>query len=280
MFDHKCPLVINRWDCPLFLLFSFLLSSESMPRARTLVYKPDGTLKDPTVCEFCGARVARPCDLHRHMQKHLRGEERASRSFSCPYSNCDFQSLQKGNMDTHIRSVHTRIKDQECPDCEFATADPGSLTRHRKRRHEYVPERRKPRAEQTLSTSSGSASGTSDIIIINSGNRYPGHNPGSSASEESQASKASTQKASTYPKLNASDTTRLPRPPSIAGLLNALQPEPPKTRPPNLAALLNPLPEPVHISKGVGEASACCAEQTWKMDQQSHPLYGFSRCTF
>ncbi|KAH7878696.1 uncharacterized protein C8R40DRAFT_1090767 [Lentinula edodes] len=247
-----------------------------MPRARTLVYKPDGTLKDPTVCEFCGARVARPCDLHRHMQKHLRGEERASRSFSCPYSNCDFQSLQKGNMDTHIRSVHTRIKDQECPDCEFATADPGSLTRHRKRRHEYVPERRKPRAEQTLSTSS--ASGTSDIIIINSGNRYPGHNPGRSASEVPQAPKALNQKASN-PKLNASNTTRPPRPPSIAGLLNALQPEPPKTRPPNLAALLNPLPEPVDISKGVGEASTCCAEQTWKMDRQSHPLYGFSRCT-
>ncbi|KAJ3875628.1 hypothetical protein F5051DRAFT_470241 [Lentinula edodes] len=274
-----------------------------MPRARTLVssfvfylasvYKPDGTLKDPTVCEFCGARVARPCDLHRHMQKHLRGEERASRSFSCPYSNCDFQSLQKGNMDTHIRSVHTRIKDQECPDCEFATADPGSLTRHRKRRHEYVPERRKPRAEQTLSTSS--ASGTSDIIIINSGNRYPGHNPGRSASEVPQAPKALNQKASN-PKLNASNTTSAlesalqmpipiipptgpPRPPSIAGLLNALQPELPKTRPPNLAALLNPLPEPVDISKGVGEASTCCAEQTWKMDRQSHPLYGFSRCT-
>lgn len=39
----------------------------------------------------------------------------------------------------------TKIKNQRCPEprCDFATSDPGSLTRHRKRLHKYVPEQRK-----------------------------------------------------------------------------------------------------------------------------------------
>ncbi|KAJ4490219.1 hypothetical protein J3R30DRAFT_48510 [Lentinula aciculospora] len=234
-----------------------------MPKARTLVYQSDGTLKDPTACEFCGARVARPCDLQRHMQKHLRGEERASRSFSCPYANCGFKSLQKSNTDTHIRSVHTKIKDQECPNCEFATADPGSLTRHRKRRHEYVPEHRKPRLVPPTR-------GNSDIVIVNSGNRYPGYGPSEvphtlKAPKVSQVSSPASTPTSIalpvpVPILVPIPPKGQPRPPSIAGLLNAPQPQLMKIRPSNLAALLNPLPEP----------ASCRADQSLKMDSRFH----------
>ncbi|KIK56449.1 hypothetical protein GYMLUDRAFT_820992 [Collybiopsis luxurians FD-317 M1] len=102
------------------------------------------TSRDPTVCEVCGTRVARKGDIPRHMQSHLSAEEKASISYSCPYADCSYKSLQKVNVDTHIRK-HTKVKDQQCPTCNFATGDPGSLTRHRKRRHEYVPKPRKPR---------------------------------------------------------------------------------------------------------------------------------------
>jgi hypothetical protein len=54
----------------------------------------------------------------------------------------------------------TKIKDQLCLDCDFATADPSSLTRHRKRCHKYVPKPRKPRTP-----GSGSTGAQPDIII-------------------------------------------------------------------------------------------------------------------
>lgn len=42
----------------------------------------------------------------------------------------------------------TKTKNQICPepDCDFKTCDPGSLTRHRKRHHRYVPKPRRRRA--------------------------------------------------------------------------------------------------------------------------------------
>ncbi|KAJ3821833.1 hypothetical protein F5880DRAFT_761444 [Lentinula raphanica] len=144
---------------------------EPMPR-RTLVYQSDGTLKDRTICERCGVRVPRPCDLYRHTQRHLKGEERALRSFSCPYPDCEFKSLQKSNMDTHIRSVHTRIKNQKCPNCTYATADPGSLTRHRKRRHEYVPVFRRSRAERPATMPVPLETPGPEIIILHEPQRH------------------------------------------------------------------------------------------------------------
>ncbi|KIK57353.1 hypothetical protein GYMLUDRAFT_247001 [Collybiopsis luxurians FD-317 M1] len=76
--------------------------------------------RDPTVCELCGTKVARKGDVPRHMQSHLSAEEKASISYSCPYEDCSYKSLQKVNVDTHIRK-HTKVKDLQCPACDFAT---------------------------------------------------------------------------------------------------------------------------------------------------------------
>ncbi|KAJ3934127.1 MAG: hypothetical protein NXY57DRAFT_725535 [Lentinula lateritia] len=125
-----------------------------MARKRKLVYNDDGTLKDPTVCEECWTKVARSGDMRRHMRKHLSAAEKLSnphRSYACPFDGCNFKNLQKSNVDTHIRT-HTKEK-KKCPSCNFETPDPGTLTRHRKRRHEYVPEPRKSRNPGNRSSS-------------------------------------------------------------------------------------------------------------------------------
>ncbi|KAJ3848441.1 hypothetical protein EV368DRAFT_2436, partial [Lentinula lateritia] len=55
---------------------------------------------------------------------------------------CAYSSSQRSNFNTHYRT-HTQEKSKACPDCSFRTGDPSSLTRHRKRIHNYVPNPRK-----------------------------------------------------------------------------------------------------------------------------------------
>ncbi|KAG1852727.1 hypothetical protein F4604DRAFT_1805247 [Suillus subluteus] len=63
---------------------------------------------------------------------------------ACPFPDCDYKTLQKSNVQTHIRT-HTRERSKTCPHpgCAFATTDPASLTRHRKRLHSYEPKARR-----------------------------------------------------------------------------------------------------------------------------------------
>ncbi|KAG6816215.1 hypothetical protein H0H87_007713 [Tephrocybe sp. NHM501043] len=46
----------------------------------------------------------------------------------------------------------TGEKPNACPDCDFCTADPGCLTRHRKRKHGYVPIRKTAKIGPTTGT--------------------------------------------------------------------------------------------------------------------------------
>ncbi|KAJ7093158.1 hypothetical protein C8R44DRAFT_399692 [Mycena epipterygia] len=94
-------------------------------------------------CEHCGACMKRNTDLPRHMLIHAKDKEEFM--FACPIPGCTHKTLQKSNLATHIRT-HTRTKPHKCPEyfpngqkCDFATADPSSLHRHRKRKHGYQP---------------------------------------------------------------------------------------------------------------------------------------------
>ncbi|KAJ6618286.1 hypothetical protein B0H10DRAFT_1255279 [Mycena sp. CBHHK59/15] len=106
-------------------------------------------------CETCGRKFRRVTDLPRHMLIHAKNKEEFM--FTCPVEGCTHQTLQRSNLATHIRT-HTRAKPHKCPEyfpngqkCDFATADPSSLHRHRKRKHGY-----KPRSLVNVSMASGS----------------------------------------------------------------------------------------------------------------------------
>ncbi|KAG2113974.1 hypothetical protein DEU56DRAFT_688856, partial [Suillus clintonianus] len=82
-------------------------------------------------CTVCHKTISRKADLPRHMRTH--DDHKEALMHACPFFDCDYKTLQKSNMQTHIRT-HTGERSKICPHpgCAFATTDPGSLTRHRK----------------------------------------------------------------------------------------------------------------------------------------------------
>ncbi|KAJ6630334.1 hypothetical protein B0H10DRAFT_2208004 [Mycena sp. CBHHK59/15] len=111
--------------------------------ARSSSLQPKSEPDNGATCSVCGAYLRRNTDLPRHMLIHAKNKE--SLMFTCPMDGCGHQTLQKSNLATHIRT-HTRAKPHKCPEsfpdgqkCDFTTADPSSLHRHRKRKHGYRP---------------------------------------------------------------------------------------------------------------------------------------------
>ncbi|KAG2116704.1 uncharacterized protein F5147DRAFT_674036 [Suillus discolor] len=96
----------------------------------------------PVNCPVCHKAISRKADLPRHMRTH--DEHKEALMHACPFPNCDYKTLQKSNLQTHIRT-HTRERSNTCPHsgCAFSTTDPGSLTRHRKQLHGYEPKARR-----------------------------------------------------------------------------------------------------------------------------------------
>ncbi|KAJ7015770.1 hypothetical protein C8F04DRAFT_1171744, partial [Mycena alexandri] len=91
-------------------------------------------------CTTCGATMKRPSDLPRHTLLHAKNKEEYM--FQCPFPECGHKTLQRSNLETHIR-IHTNARPLQCTvilsdgsRCDFATSDPSSLHRHKKRKHE------------------------------------------------------------------------------------------------------------------------------------------------
>ncbi|KAF8233861.1 hypothetical protein L208DRAFT_869779 [Tricholoma matsutake] len=89
-------------------------------------------------CAICGKVIRYKADVPRHNRLH--DEHKAEMMYTCPFKGCTYENLQRSNVTTHYRT-HTGEKPKSCPDCEYTTSDPGSLTRHRKRVHGYLPKR-------------------------------------------------------------------------------------------------------------------------------------------
>ncbi|KAJ7237729.1 hypothetical protein B0H12DRAFT_1326993 [Mycena haematopus] len=124
-------------------MHSDLFRLTSIPPATLIQPLPLKGEDNGATCEICGVCLRRNTDLPRHMLTHSKDKE--SLMFRCPVDGCGHQTLQKSNLATHIRT-HTRAKPHKCPEyypngvkCDFSTADPSSLHRHRKRKHGYAP---------------------------------------------------------------------------------------------------------------------------------------------
>ncbi|KAF5373134.1 hypothetical protein D9758_001602 [Tetrapyrgos nigripes] len=91
-------------------------------------------------CPYCDKLLSITSDLYRHIKTHT--EEKRH---WCEY--CSYGSYQWINVKIHQRK-HFSEKPEQCPNCDFCTKDPSSLTRHRKRWHAYVPPPRRERAKQ------------------------------------------------------------------------------------------------------------------------------------
>ncbi|TFK27558.1 hypothetical protein FA15DRAFT_701767 [Coprinopsis marcescibilis] len=96
--------------------------------------------KNPLECELCGIMLSRIWDVPRHMKTHTN-----TKDYVCTWEGCDYRAVQKGNLKVHVRQKHT-FETLLCPEevCihNFSTADPSSLTRHRRRKHGFVPQKR------------------------------------------------------------------------------------------------------------------------------------------
>lgn len=155
-------------------------------------------------------------------------------------------------------SLSAKIKDQKCPDCDFASSDPGSLTRHRKNRHEYVPEHRKPRTNPTRAVSVQRSESRPSFIMIDPAHpslpRYSALTNNSSSVRLNNWEVLDPVGALSSPSPHGLPEpltqTCSTKPPNVAGLLNALPDSPPyydhpsnpPPRPPMIAGLLNALP--------------------------------------
>ncbi|KAJ7756821.1 hypothetical protein DFH07DRAFT_473597 [Mycena maculata] len=125
---------------------------------------PSKTGGGSATCDQCGASMKRVSDLPRHMLLHAKNKD--EHMYACPVEGCTHATLQKSNLATHIRT-HTRAKPHKCPEyfpngqkCNFATADPSSLHRHRKRKHGL-----KPRSSTATSSASAPGSGERDKSV-------------------------------------------------------------------------------------------------------------------
>ncbi|KAG9311816.1 hypothetical protein JVU11DRAFT_8063 [Chiua virens] len=89
-------------------------------------------------CDECGKDINRKCDLDRHMKLHASNIE--DLKIPCPYPDCNYKTLQCSNLKTHMYT-HTGERPLKCPDegCGYDTRDPGGLTKHRQKKHGYVP---------------------------------------------------------------------------------------------------------------------------------------------
>ncbi|KAL0577222.1 hypothetical protein V5O48_004763 [Marasmius crinis-equi] len=157
------------------------------PKSRKPQNHPDGEQ-----CTVCGLVLARRGDMPRHMRTHL--EDKSHMLHRCPWDGCTYSNLQRSNVDTHYRT-HTGEQTQICPDCDFRSVDAGSLTRHRKRKHGYVPKPRKSRhtTAQPLASTSAAPEPSSSAATSRASRRHQPYSREPSTSSSSNRSSSTPE---------------------------------------------------------------------------------------
>ncbi|THH04080.1 hypothetical protein EW145_g5782 [Phellinidium pouzarii] len=86
-------------------------------------------------CDKCDWTFHRRFELKRHQAIHSPDIDELK--INCSYKDCDYRTLQRSNLKTHITAVHLREKPHQCQvdDCKKAFADGASLIRHKNKFH-------------------------------------------------------------------------------------------------------------------------------------------------
>ncbi|KAF7342374.1 Transcriptional repressor ctcf-like [Mycena venus] len=145
------------------------------PRTSPTTSKPPPYPPRHILCPVpgCPWSFDKPSGLDRHNFTHLTDEEKRRRMFHCTHADCGYMTIQKSNLETHLRT-HTGVKSRRCPDCEYATGDPGSLTTHRKKEHGYQPLRKgQSKAKRNNNRGSATAASAAPTPSTAAGNAYP-----------------------------------------------------------------------------------------------------------
>ncbi|KAH9989397.1 hypothetical protein BJV74DRAFT_885213 [Russula compacta] len=88
-------------------------------------------------CPDCGVTLSRQADMNRHRRtRHSNGTEI---KHACPWPGCQYKTLQKGNLKTHLNARHSDRRQYPCPDCDHRFTDAAARIRHRKKTHGYEP---------------------------------------------------------------------------------------------------------------------------------------------
>ncbi|KAJ3828301.1 hypothetical protein EV361DRAFT_938982 [Lentinula raphanica] len=103
-----------------------------MPRATSFKFIDQSARE----CKDCNIVFEYPHELRKHNQEHVHKPQGGY--YHCTWPSCSYASQDSSNYKTHYRT-HTREKTKACPDCKFTTVSPSSLTRHRKKFHNYIP---------------------------------------------------------------------------------------------------------------------------------------------
>ncbi|KAF5311457.1 hypothetical protein D9611_011627 [Ephemerocybe angulata] len=100
------------------------------------------------ICTICGRVLGRKADVPRHMKRHDPSAERVQCTYLIAEGvHCPFSTLQPYNLDTHVRTMHTK-EPHFCKyaDCDYGHTDPAIMSKHYRKVHHEKTKRQAARA--------------------------------------------------------------------------------------------------------------------------------------
>ena len=87
--------------------------------------------KESFVCDHCGKDFKQKDSLRLHtIREHTSQEEQEKLSFKCQEPGCEFTAFRRDLVAKHVKCVHLKIKNFQCPHCDDAFAQRYRLEEH------------------------------------------------------------------------------------------------------------------------------------------------------